>query len=80
MKPVALFEYLVRNSCPEGGLVLDPFAGSGTALIAAEATGRRAALLELDPRYCDVIVRRWEQFTGRTAERVPAECAEGVPA
>ncbi len=71
MKPVALFESLVRNSCPEGGTVLDPFSGSGTALIAAEATGRRAALLELDPRYCDVIVRRWEQFTGKTAERVP---------
>ncbi len=71
MKPVALFEYLVRNSCPEGGTVLDPFAGSGTALIAAETMGRRAALLELDPRYCDVIVRRWEQFTGKAAERVP---------
>ena len=72
MKPVALFEYLVRNSCPEGGVVLDPFAGSGTALVAAETTGRRAALLELDPRYCDVIVRRWEAFTGKAAERVPA--------
>ena len=78
MKPVALFEFLTRNSCPEGGTVLDPFSGSGTTLIAAETTGRRAALLELDPRYCDVIVRRWEQFTGRTAERVTA--AEGVPA
>ena len=80
MKPVALFESLVRNSCPEGGVVLDPFAGSGTAVIAAEATGRRAALLELDPRYCDVIVTRWEGFTGRKAERVSAGCAEGVPA
>ena len=72
MKPVALFEYLVRNSCPEGGVVLDPFAGSGTALVAAETTGRRAAALELDPRYCDVVVGRWERLTGRTAERVPA--------
>ena len=80
MKPVALFESLVRNSCPEGGLVLDPFAGSGTAIIAAETTGRRAALLELDPRYCDVIVRRWEAFTVRTAERVPAEADVAVPA
>ncbi len=80
MKPAALFEYLVRNSCPEGGVVLDPFAGSGTALIAAETTGRRAAVLELDPRYCDVIVTRWEAFTGRKAERVPAGCAKGVPA
>ena len=80
MKPVALFESLVRNSCPEGGTVLDPFAGSGTALVAAEATGRRAALLELDPRYCDVIVRRWEQFTERAAERVPAAADVAVPA
>ena len=72
MKPVALFRRLVENSCPEGGLVLDPFAGSGTALIAAETTGRRAALLELDPRYCDVIVKRYEQFTGEAAERHPA--------
>jgi len=72
MKPVALFEYLVRNSCPEGGVVLDPFAGSGTALVAAETAGRRAALLELDPRYCDVIVKRWEAFTGKAAEREPA--------
>ena len=71
MKPAALFEHLVRNSCPEGGLVLDPFAGSGTALVAAEVAGRRAALLELDPRYCDVVVRRWEQLTGKTAERRP---------
>ena len=80
MKPVALFESLVRNSCPEGGTVLDPFAGSGTALVAAEATGRRAALLELDPRYCDVIVRRWEPFTERAAERVPAAADVAVPA
>ena len=78
MKPVALFQRLVENSCPEGGVVLDPFAGSGTALIAAEVTGRRAALLELDPRYCDVIVTRWEAFTGRTAERVPAAGPAGV--
>ena len=77
MKPVALFQRLVENSCPEGGLVLDPFAGSGTALIAAEATGR-AAVLELDPRYCDVIVRRWEAFTGRTAERGTTADRAGV--
>jgi len=70
MKPVALFEYLIRNSCPSGGAVLDPFGGSGTALVAAEQAGRRARLLELDPRYCDVIVRRWGRMTGRAAERV----------
>jgi DNA modification methylase len=71
MKPVALFEQLIRNSCPKGGIVLDPFAGSGTTLIAAESTGRMARVLELDPRYCDVIVKRWEQLTGRQAERKP---------
>jgi DNA modification methylase len=73
MKPVALFESIVRNSCPEGGVVLDPFAGSGTALAAAEVAGRRAALLELDPRYCDVIVKRYERLTGKAADRVAAE-------
>jgi DNA modification methylase len=51
--------------------VLDLFGGSGSTLIAAEQTGRRAFLMELDELYCDVIVRRWEQFTGRQAERLP---------
>jgi DNA modification methylase len=78
MKPVALFQRLVENSCPPGGVVLDPFAGSGTTLVAAEQAGRVAALLELDPRYCDVIVNRYEAFTGQAAERVTS--AEGVPA
>lgn len=53
-----------------GDLVLEPFGGSGTTLLAAETTGRVAAVIELDPRYCDVIVRRWQQFTGRTATYV----------
>ena len=65
MKPVSLVERAIRNSSPRGGLVLDPFGGSGTTLIAAEWTGRKAALLELDPRYVDVIVRRWQEETGR---------------
>jgi DNA modification methylase len=78
MKPVALFQRLVENSCPPGGVVLDPFAGSGTSLIAAEGAGRVSALLELDPRYCDVIVRRYEAFTGQVAERVAT--AEHQPA
>jgi site-specific DNA-methyltransferase (adenine-specific) len=68
-KPVGLFAELFRNSCPRGGMVLDPFAGSGTTLVAAELTGRQALLVELDPRYCDVIVRRFETLTGRAAER-----------
>jgi DNA modification methylase len=67
-KPVELFAYLLGNSCKPGGTVLDCFAGSGTALVAAEQTGRTAALLELDPRYADVIVSRFEAFTGKKAE------------
>ena len=67
MKPVALVERALRNSSQRSDLVLDPFGGSGTTLIAAEATGRRAAVLELDPKYVDVIVQRWQQFTGREA-------------
>ncbi len=71
-KPVDLFAYLITNSCKPGGLVLDPFAGSGTALVAAERTGRRAALVEVDPRYCDVVVARFEALTGQKAQRVAA--------
>ena len=71
-KPTALFEQLIANSCPPGGVVLDPFAGSGTTVLAAETQGRTAAVVELDPRYADVIVRRYEQFTGQQAERVVA--------
>ena len=52
--------------------MLDLFGGSGSTLIGAEMTGRRAYLMELDPLYCDVIVQRWEKFTGRKAERVGA--------
>jgi DNA modification methylase len=68
-KPAEMFSYLVRNSCPTSGTVLDPFAGSGTALVAAHTTGRVARLLELDPRYCDVVVSRFENLTGMKAER-----------
>ena len=70
MKPVDLVAYCLTNSSGPGALVLDPFGGSGSTLIAAEKAGRRAALIELDPRYCDVIVTRWEQATGQAAERV----------
>jgi DNA modification methylase len=75
MKPVELFAGLMQNSCPPGGHVLDTFAGSGTTLIAAEQTGRTAFLLELDPLYCDVIVKRFEAFTGTKAERRSAAVA-----
>jgi DNA modification methylase len=62
MKPVALFEYQMCNSTKRGDTVLDMFAGSGTTVIAAERTGRLARVLELDPKYCDVIRRRWAEF------------------
>jgi len=69
MKPVALVEYMIRNSSAPGERVLDPFGGSGTTLVASEVAGRCARLLELDPRYCDVIVDRWEKLTGKRAIR-----------
>lgn len=67
MKPVVLVERAIRNSSRKGDLVFDPFGGSGTTLIAAEKTGRHASLIELDPKYVDVIVRRWQDFTGKSA-------------
>jgi site-specific DNA-methyltransferase (adenine-specific) len=67
MKPVALFEYQLLNNTKGGDQVLDSFGGSGTTLIAAEKNGRVARLMELDPKYCDVIVKRWQDFTGKIA-------------
>ena len=81
MKPVELFQYQMENSSKKTGVVLDLFGGSGTTAIACEKTGRQARLMELDPRYCDVIVKRWQQFTGKTAtleatgERFPDDAA-----
>lgn len=70
MKPVRLFARLIRNSSRPGETVLDPFAGSGTTVVACEGMGRRARVIELGPRYCDVILERWERMTGKTAERI----------
>ena len=67
MKPVALFEYQMLNNTKGGDLVLDSFGGSGTTLIAAEKNGRHSCLMELDPKYVDVIIKRWQEFTGKTA-------------
>jgi len=67
MKPVALFEYQMLNNTKGGDLVLDSFGGSGTTLIAAEKNGRHSCLMELDPKYVDVIIKRWQDFTGKTA-------------
>jgi len=69
-KPVELAVRAMQYSSRPGENVLDLFGGSGSTLIAAEQTGRRAFLMELDPLYCDVIVQRWEKFTGRKAERI----------
>jgi len=69
MKPVELVERAIRNSSKPGDVVLDPFGGSGTTLIAAEKSGRAARLMELDPKYVDVIVRRWQDWTGKLASR-----------
>ena len=67
VKPVALVADAIRDVSNRGDLVLDTFGGSGTTLIAAEKTGRRARLIELDPIYCDVTIRRWERVTGKQA-------------
>lgn len=67
MKPVALFEYQLLNNTKGGDIVLDSFGGSGTTMIAAEKNGRVSRLMELDAKYCDVIIKRWQDFTGKTA-------------
>lgn len=64
MKPVALIEAMLANSLPPGGVVYDPFSGSGSTLIAAHGRGARAFCVELDPRYADVILRRFQAHTG----------------
>lgn len=69
MKPIKLMARAIQNSSKPGWTVLDPFGGSGSTLIACEQLGRRCRMAELDPRYCDVIVDRWETFTGGKAKR-----------
>lgn len=67
MKPVKLVARFILNSSQRGDTVADIFGGSGTTLIACEQTGRKCRMMELDPGYCDVIIARWEQFTGKKA-------------
>ena len=67
MKPVELFEYQMLNNTKGSDIVLDSFAGSGTTAIACEKHGRFARLMELDQKYCDVIIKRWEEYTGKKA-------------
>lgn len=73
MKPVALVAIAIQNSSKTGQLVLEPFSGSGTTLIAAEQLGRRCYGLEISPAYCDVVVQRWENLTSKTATRQALE-------
>lgn len=68
MKPIQLMASLIANSSKKGDLVLDTFGGSGSTLLACEQLGRRCAMVELDPKYCDVIISRWEDMTGERAE------------
>ena len=70
MKPVALIERLIENSSRSGDIVLDLFGGSGTTLIACENKKRKCRMMELDPHYCEVIIKRWEKLTGRKAELI----------
>lgn len=70
MKPIPLFDYQIKNSSKSGDNVLDLFGGSGTTLMACEQDGRNAYLMEFDPRYVDVIIDRWEKFTGETAKLI----------
>ena len=69
MKPLRLMEKAIKASSLRGQIVLDTFGGSGSTLIAAELTGRQCRMMELDEKYCDVIVKRWEKITGKKAEK-----------
>ena len=75
MKPVALFEYQMLNNTKGADVVLDMFGGSGTTAIACEKHGRHARLMELEPKYVDVICRRFQEYSGQQAVRE----ADGVP-
>jgi len=66
-KPLALCERAIRSSSEKDNIVLDVFGGSGSTLLACETNSRQARLMELDPKYCDVIINRWQDFTGKQA-------------
>jgi DNA modification methylase len=70
MKPIPLVAHAITNSSNEGDVVLDLFGGSGTTMLASEQTHRKARLMELDPKYVDVIIDRWEKFTGQKAVKI----------
>ena len=68
MKPIELWAEAIKNSSNQNDVIVDPFGGSGTAIVAAEQLGRVAYSMEIDPKYCDVIVKRWELLTGGKAK------------
>lgn len=70
MKPIALFDYQIKNSTKSGDVVLDLFGGSGTTIMACEQDGRNACVMEYDPKYVDVIIKRWEEFTSKKAVKI----------
>ena len=84
VKPVAMVADAIRDCSNRGGVILDPFGGAGTTLIAAERTGRRARLIELDPIFVDVSIERWQRLTGGTARArrqwSPVRCGLRRPA
>ena len=69
-KPISLCERAIKSSCPENGLTIDFFLGSGSTLIACEKTNRKCYGMELDPKYVDVIIQRWEDYTGNKAKKL----------
>lgn len=77
MKPVALLMRAIENSSQPGDTIFDPCAGRGSTLIAAERTGRRCRAIEIEPAYCDVIIKRWEAFSGKQAVRLPRAAEAG---
>jgi DNA modification methylase len=78
VKPAGMIADAIRDCSKRGDLVLDPFCGSGTILIAAERTGRKARALEIDPVYVDVAIRRWEALTGKSATLMTGETFEEI--
>ena len=72
-KPVEMMERVMKTSLPRGGLCVEPFGGSGSTLMGAERTGRKCYTMELTPAYVDIIVRRWQEYTGREATHEDGE-------
>ena len=73
-KPIKLMANLITNNSTENDIILDPYGGSGSTLIACEQTGRRCFMMEIDPRYCQVIIDRWQAYTGQKAEKIGTKC------